>query len=532
MSLRFLNACGGARTYCRLRRYSRVSLLCCVWLAVLSLATAMPYADAADTDKEKNKPAVVAKVPDATAAPVVTKHAITIGGGMLSYQAEAGMLPLIHEDGTPRANIFYVGYLVESEKDPSSRPLIFCFNGGPGASAVWLHLGGLGPKRADVNHDGSLPPPPYKLVPNDHTVLTVADLVFVDPVSTGFSRPAKDEKPQQFYGKDPDIDAMADFIRLYTTRHRRWKSPKYLCGESYGVFRAAGLAGKLQNDHGMFLNGLILVSGLIDYGTILTGPANDLPYVLFLRSFTAVAHAHGKLGPDLQADRTKALAACQAFAEGEYLQALHAGATLTPERRQVIAHELHRFTGIPVESILAHDLRVDAGIFRKQLLASDRLITGRFDGSSTGRDGNQGRSYPGFDPSYDAALGPLATAMNAYVREELEYENDLPYRVLTGVSPWPQDQNRYSNTAAQLEEAISRNPHLRVLVQVGLCDLAVPFQSLRYSIDHLAIDPVLRGNISYAEYDSGHMMYLRRSDLEKMGDDLRRFVADPAPAAR
>lgn len=503
-------------------------------VASLSLLAAAPTLadEAAGGDKpEKAQPVKqpVAMLPDASQPPMVTEHTLTIGGRELAYKAEAGMLPLLKEDGGPRANIFYVAYTLVTETDAARRPIMFCFNGGPGASAVWLHLGGLGPRRAKVNPDGSLPPPPFELVANEHTVLPACDLVFIDPVATGFSRAAKDEKPEQFFGKDPDIAAMAEFIRLYTTRNARWRSPKYLCGESYGVFRAAGLAAELQDRHGMFLNGLVLVSGLVDYGTIMPGPSNDLPYSLFLPSFTAVAHAHGRLPADLQADRAKALAESEAFAAGEYLTALYAGAALPEARRQAVAGQLARLTGLPEALVLDHDLRVDPSTFREKLLADQRLILGRFDGRITGRDGDQGSGDPRFDPSYDAALGPLAAVMNAYVREELKFESDLPYRVLTGVGPWPQDQNRYASTARQLGEAMSRNHHLRVLVQAGACDLAVPSLSMVHSIDHLGIDPDLRKNVVYATYDSGHMMYLRLEDLAKLERDLRAFL-EPAAA--
>jgi len=465
-------------------------------------------------------------MPDATKPPVVTEHALTIDGHELAYTAEAGMLPLLKEDGSPRANIFYVAYTV-SGSDAAARPIMFCFNGGPGAAAVWLHLGGLGPRRARVNEDASLPPPPFQLVDNEHTVLSVADLVFIDPVATGYSRAAKDEKQEQFFGKDPDIAAMGEFIRLYTTRNKRWRSPKYLCGESYGVFRASGLAAELQERHGMFLNGLVLVSGLVDYGTIMPGPSNDLPFALALPSFTAVAHAHRKLPGDLQGDLPKALAEAEAFASSEYVTALFAGASLPEANRGDVAKKIARLTGLSEKLVLDHDLRVSSSVFREKLLADERLILGRFDARITSRDGDHSGHAPRFDPSFDAALGPLAAAMNAYVREELQFESDLPYRVLTGVGPWPQDQNRYASTAGDLGEAMSRNHHLRVLVQTGRCDLAVPYRSMRYSMDHLGIDPELLKNVTYADYDSGHMMYLHLPDLVKQGKDLREFLAVP-----
>jgi carboxypeptidase C (cathepsin A) len=512
-------------------RVSPLAALALLLVALLSGDFARAGDDAAK-QPEKAPPAKqpVATLPDASKPPVVTEHAIEIGGRELAYKAEAGMLPLLKEDGGPRASIFYVAYTLVTEADAAARPIMFCFNGGPGASAVWLHLGGLGPRRAKVNPDGSLPPPPFELVANEHTILPACDLVFIDPVSTGYSRAAKDEKAAQFYGKDPDIEAMAEFIRLYTTRNTRWRSPKYLCGESYGVFRAAGLAAELQNDHGMFLNGLVLVSGLVDYGTIIPGPSNDLPFSLFLPSFTAVAHAHGRLPEDLQADRAKALAEAEAFAAGEYWTALYAGAALPEPRRTAVAATIGRLTGLSEKFVLDHDLRVDPSAFREELLADERLILGRFDGRITGRDGDQAGGDPRFDPSYDAALGPLAAAMNAYVREELEFESDLPYKVLTGLGPWPQEQNRYSSTARQLGEAMSRNHHLRVLVQTGACDLAVPYLSLVHSINHLAIDPELLKNVTSATYDSGHMMYLKLEDLAKLERDLRAFLAPAAPA--
>ncbi len=519
-------------------RVSRTSL---VLGAVLTLAfSAVSLADEPSDDAKPEKPAAtqkpaaakqpVAAVPDASKPPVVTEHAITIGDTELAYKAEAGMLPLLKEDGSPRANIFYVAYTVSGDIDASRRPIMFCFNGGPGASAVWLHLGGLGPRRALVNEDASLPPPPFELVDNEHTVLSVADLVFIDPVATGYSRAAKGEKQEQFFGKDPDIAAMGEFIRLYTTRNKRWRSPKYLCGESYGVFRAAGVVAELQDRYGMFMNGLVLVSGLIDYGTISPGPSNDLPHALYLPSFTAVAHAHGRLAEDLQADLRAALAESEAFASGEYVTALFAGASLPEAKRAEVATKFARLTGLSEKLVLDHDLRVSPGTFQEKLLADERLIIGRFDARVTGRDGDQASGAPRFDPSFDAALGPLAAAMNAYVREELEFESDLPYRALTGVGPWPKAENRYASTAGQLANALSRNHHLRVLVQSGLCDLAVPYRSMRYSIDHLGIDPEIMKNVTFADYGSGHMMYLHYPDLVKQGEDLRAFLAVPPSA--
>ena len=477
----------------------------------------------------------VSRVPDAAEKPAVTAHSITVDGRSISYHAEAGMLPLLKEDGAAKASIFYVAYTLDMDRGPDAsgtpedtynvaRPLLFCFNGGPGASAVWLHLGGLGPRRAKMNDDGTLPAPPFQLVDNESTALLAADLVFIDPVATGYSRAAKDEKPEQFFGKGPDIDAIAEFIRLYTSRHKRWRSPKYLCGESYGVFRAAGLASTLQDEHGMFLSGLVLVSGLVDFETICTAPCNDLPFSTFLPSFTAVAHAHKRLPPDLQQNLPQAIAEARAFAGGEYATALFAGASLPADKREQVAGNLARLTGLPPAFLLRHDLRVEPEAFRKELLAKDRLICGRFDGRITGHDADPAAAVPAFDPSFTAAMGPLASMMNAYVREELGFESDVPYKVLAGVHPWRFDENAYASTSHELATSMAKNPHLRVLVQVGLCDLAVPGDSMRHSVDHLKLAPELRGNISFAEYQSGHMMYLNQPDLKKLRTDIEAFV--------
>lgn len=520
----------------RSRRSRRAGLVVTVACALAAAALLAPARAADDAPREPEKPAVAkptAREPEPAKPPVTTDHAVDVGGRRLEYRAEAGTLPLLKSDGSPRANVFHVAYTLRDGGDPASRPITFCFNGGPGSSSLWLHLGGLGPRRARLNDDGSLPPPPFELVANAETILPWTDLVFIDPVSTGFSRAAKDERAEQFFGRDADIEAMAEFIRLYTTRHARWRSPKYLCGESYGAFRAAGLAAELQQNHGLFLNGLVLVSGLIDYDTILSGPCNDLPFVLFLPGYTAIAHHHGRLAADLQADLGRAVAEARTFADGELVAALHAGAALAADRRQAVAARIARLTGLPASLVLDHDLRIDPATFREKLLEDRRLICGRCDGRVTGRDGDEAGESPRFDPSYEAALGPLTAAMNAYVREDLGFESDLPYRVSTGVRPWPFEQNRYDSTARELAAALSRNPHLRVLVLAGLCDLAVPATSLRHSIDHLTIDPALRGNVAFAEYGGGHMMYLNAADRAKMRDDLRDFLARPAtPAAK
>ncbi len=487
--------------------------------------TNAPDGAAKPESKKEDAKTPVASLPDATQKPVLTTNTVTIAGHPVRYVAETGKLPLLKSDGAARASVFYIAYTLEGQTNPAARPVTFSFNGGPGSSSVWLHLGGLGPRRAKMNDDGTLPKPPFSLVDNEYSILHATDLVFVDPVATGFSRPAKDEKADQFFGQSADVEAVGDFIRLWTTRNQRWLSPKYLCGESYGVFRAAGLAEHLHSRYGMYLNGLIFVSGLLDFATLREGPGNDLPSLVFLPTYTATAHFHKKLPPDLQADLPKALAEAREFIKAEYPSALWQGAALPADQREKTVAKLARLTGLPAQVIADNDLKVDTSTFRKKLLLAEGLIIGRFDSRITGRDADPAGRFPRFDPSYAAVYGPFSAAMNAYVRGELQYEDDLPYEILTGVQPWNFDaRSSYPSVADRLATAMSQNTYLRVLVMAGLRDLACPVDGIRYSLDHLQLDPAYRKNITYAEYESGHMMYVDLPDLKKMQQDLEKFL--------
>jgi carboxypeptidase C (cathepsin A) len=485
---------------------------------------APPAAAKAEAKKDDTKPPA-ATIPDATHKPVLTTNTVTIGGQRVTYVAETGMLPLIKPDGALRASVFYIAYTRQGETNAPQRPVTFCFNGGPGSSAVWLQLGALGPRRVKMNGDGTLPQPPFGLVDNEYSILNVTDMVFIDPVATGFSRPAKDEKPDEFFGQSADIESVGEFIRLWTSRHDRWLAPKFLCGESYGVFRAAGLAEHLHSRYGMYLNGLILVSGVLDFATLNEGPGNELPYLVFLPAYTAIAHFHKRLPPDLQADLPKARAEAREFIRAEYPAALLQGAALPPAQRSNIVAKLARLTGLPPRVIEENDLRVDSSTFRKMLLHDQGLILGRYDARITGRDASPAARSPRFDPSYAAAYGPFSAAMNSYLRQELKFEDDLPYELLAGVAPWNfESRNNYPSVAGRLASVISQNPYLRVLVLGSLCDLACPIDNLHYSVEHLQLDQAYRGNFTYTEYQSGHMMYLNLPDLAKMQADLEAFI--------
>jgi carboxypeptidase C (cathepsin A) len=503
-----------------------------LWSLLLALAATLPAsaADLAATNAPAgtNMPAAkadLAAIPDASHQPVLITNTVSIAGESVQYTAETGMLPLLKPDGSLRASVFYVAYTRTGQTNAATRPLTFCFNGGPGSASVWLHLGALGPRRVRMNPDGTLPKPPFGLVDNEYSILNASDLVFIDPVATGFSRAAKDEKPEQFFGDDSDLGAEGEFIRLWTTRHERWLSPKYLCGESYGVFRAAGLADRLNSASGMYLNGLILVSGVLDFGTIWGQTGNDLPYALILPAYAASAEFHHKLPPDLQTNLAGALAEARSFARGDYLSALGRGASLPAADRQKIVAELARLTGLKPQLIDDHNLRIDVDVFRKQLLHDEGLILGVYDARITGRDGDPGASSPGYDPSGAATRGPFAAAINSYVRSELKFEDDLPYELIAGVQPWNYGvQNNYANASDKLASAMSQNQWLRVLVLGGKRDLVCPIDTMHFALDHMTLDAGYRTNITYAEYEAGHMMYVNLPDLQKMQQDLEKFL--------
>ena len=461
-----------------------------------------------------------------------SKHSVRVGGQEIKYTATAGTLLLKLEDGTPKASVFYVAYTKDDVGDASQRPVTFTFNGGPGSSSIWLHLGAFGPRRVQMGDAGALLPPPSKLVDNESSLLDVTDLVFIDPVSTGYSRAVPGEAPQQFHGVEPDIQSVGDFIRLWATRNRRWSSPKFLAGESYGTTRAAGLSGYLQQRYGMYLNGIVLVSSILNFETAEFDAGNDLPYILFLPTYTAIAWYHKRLPADLQSDLRKAVEESRHFAAGEYDNALMTGDALPTAHRAEIAQKLARLTGLSQEYIQRSNLRVPIFRFTKELLRSEQRTVGRLDGRFTGIDRDAAGAQPDYDPSYAAILGPYAATLNEYVREELKFESDLPYETLTGrVRPWNYApyENRYINVAETLRSAMTENPFLRVFVAKGYYDLATPFFAADYTFDHIGLDPSLHSHLSGAYYESGHMVYVHMPSLAKLKQDVAQFIRNSLP---
>jgi carboxypeptidase C (cathepsin A) len=487
-----------------------------------SAATNAPAGAATGTNAPAGTPTKSAE----TNAPVVTEGTVTIGGQSIPYRATAGMLPILGKDEKPTAQVFYIAYVATNHPDAGTRPITFCFNGGPGSSSVWLHLGAFGPRRVEMPGDGTRPPrPPGRLIPNEHSILDATDLVFIDPVSTGFSRPEQPDKAADFHGQDKDIQTVAEFIRLYTTREKRWRSPKFLAGESYGVFRSAGLANYLQDHFGLYANGLVLVSGVLDFDTLDEGGLNDTPHLCFLSAMTATAHYHRRLPAELQADFRKAIAEARAFADGDYARALRLGAALPNEERKGIAAKLARLTGLPAGYIEDHNLRVSPSEFRKQLLKEQGLIIGRFDARVSMRDGNAAATEPEFDPSDVSVMGVFSASMNSYLREDLRFEKDLPYEILANVQPWPWSrQYGFPSTSRDLAASLKQNPHLQVLVQCAWRDLACPPDGIGHSLRQLQLPIEVRKNIRIEEYEAGHMLYLNPPDLKKSSADIRDFM--------
>lgn len=455
----------------------------------------------------------------------ITQHQVTIDGKTLDYTATAGYMEIPAYEGDPKADVFFMAYTLDGVEELTDRPIMYCFNGGPGSSSVWLHLGAIGPRRVVMGDaDGAQPSPPYSLVENEHSWLGMTDLVFIDPVGTGYSRPKEGESKGQFHGLEEDIRSVGTFIRLYTTEYERWGSPKYLAGESYGTTRAAGLSSYLQGSHGMDLNGIAFISPVLNFQTIRFAVGNDLPYWMFLPTYTATAWYHGQLADDLQADLEATLDKARRFAETDYLLALAKGDGLTEAEKRVVVSELSRYTGLSEQFVEGSNLRINISNFVKELLRDEGRTVGRLDSRYKGIDRTDIGSRYEYDPSYAAIQGVYTAMLNDYVRTELEYENDLSYEILTGrVHPWSYSgqENRYANVAERLRQAMSKNPALRIFFASGYYDLATPFFAMEYTVSHMELDESLRANISRSYYESGHMMYVRLEDLATLRGDVR-----------
>lgn len=461
------------------------------------------------------------------APPVVTKHQITISGKAINYTATTGYMPIKDEKGKLRANVFFIAYTVDGAGDKSKRPVTYTFNGGPGSSSVWLHMGAIGPKRVVMSDKGDALTPPYQYINNEYSWLDKTDLVFIDPITTGFSRAADDVSDKLFHGYNEDIEIVGEFIRYYSNRYQRWGSPKFLAGESYGTTRSAGLAGYLQNRYNMYINGVALISSILNFQTARFDRGNDLPFPLFLPTYTATAWYHKKLSADLQQDLQKTLKEVENFALNEYNTFLMLGDLATDAQRQSVTQKLARYTGLSEEYITQTNHRIFIQRFVKELMRKDGLTVGRLDSRFNGVDfDNAGEGYE-FDPSLDGTIsGPYAGTINDYIRKELKFESDLTYEILTGrVQPWNYNnvQNRYLNAAETLRQAMSKNPKLKVWVSNGYYDLATPYFATDYTFNHMGLTPEQKKNVMMTFYESGHMMYIHKPSLLKFKVDADKF---------
>jgi carboxypeptidase C (cathepsin A) len=461
-------------------------------------------------------------------APVVTHHQISLDGKTVKYTATAGRLPIKRGDGKIEAEMFFVAYSLDGQ-DASKRPLTFAFNGGPGSATIWLHMGALGPRHVALSADGFLPAAPYRVEDNPYTLLDKSDLVMVDAIGTGFSRAENMETSKKFWGVKGDIQAFGEFIRMYLSRYERWSSPLFLLGESYGTTRAAGIAGHLA-EQGINFNGITLLSMVLNFQTLEDTRTNDEPYIYLVPSYTMIAGYHHKLPTDLQQDMTKARQDAEQWASGEYAQALAKGDAMSAAERDKVVTNMARYTGLSKEVIDQANLRIDVPKFTHYLLLDQKVRVGRLDGRYTGPDPDGLLDTRFYDPTEANIIAPYNTVFNHYVRTELGYKTDMPYYVFaqqTGFDEkwdWGSAGEGFPDTASALRRALVKDPFLKVLVMEGYYDLACPYYAANYTVDHLNLPEKYRAQISYATYESGHMVYLPTASLKKMKGDEAGFI--------
>jgi len=489
----------------------------------------------------KNKPPETAKVPPEKKLPSITKHTVTIDGKTVSYTATVGEMIVNKPNEKPGASMFYIAYTRNDIKETSKRPITFAFNGGPGSSSVWLHLGGLGPRRVAMDDEGHSTSPPFGMTDNENSLIDVTDLVFIDPVSTGYSRPLPGENKSQFHGVQEDVASVGEFIRLFITQNERWDSPKFVLGESYGTTRAAGLSGFLQGrTHGMYLNGIVLVSSVLDFSTIVFMPGNLMPYVLFLPHYTATAWYHNKLPAELQNMTLKeVLEAAEKFALDEYSVVLLKGNDLPKDSYEEIAGKVAALTGLSLDYVKQSNLRIRHDRYVKELLRDDFQTVGRLDSRFKGRDDDAAGENYEFDPSSAAIQGSFSTSMNYYLREELKYVKDIPYAIYGNVYPWnfsqmpsdPSQMRRGSmgmglNVAETLRRAMAENKNLRVFCCNGYYDGATPYFGTEFTFAQMGLNSEFKDRIKMGYYEAGHMMYIHKPSIIKLKRDLAAFIKE------
>jgi carboxypeptidase C (cathepsin A) len=454
--------------------------------------------------------------------PVVTHHKVQAGGKTLAYTATTGRLPIKNEQEHTEAEMFYVAYTLD-HAGGAKRPLTFAFNGGPGSSTIWLHMGCFGPKRVKMLPNGFMPSPPFELEDNPNTLLDRSDLVFVDAIGTGYSRAMSPELGKKFWSLNGDIAAFGEFIRLYLQKNSRWTSPIYLAGESYGTTRAAGLSGYLV-DHGVALNGITLISTILQFQTASFTTGNDLPFILYLPTYAMTAAYHHKLAPEVGQDLEALRKEVEQWASTEYTLALQKGDAISAQERQSAVDHLARYTGLSKPYIDKLNLRVDLSQFDSELLRDENKTVGRLDTRFTGPATSPMEQAPEFDPSEAAIRPPYTSVFGDYVKQELEYTTDLTYFVLGGgIGRWDYETSGWSgfaDTSQALRHAFAKNPYMHVFVAEGLYDAATPYFAVDYTIDHMGLTQAAHKNITRDRFQAGHMVYIDEKSMRQLKRDV------------
>jgi len=469
----------------------------------------------------------MAPVPDEQSS--VTEHTIVVDGETVPYTATAATMHLVNDDGEVTGSLYYTAY-TRSGVDSSTRPISFIYNGGPGSASMWLHMGAFGPKRVPVNASGPTPPPPYDLVDNPGTLIDITDMVFIDPIGTGFSRVVGAGQGSDFWGIDEDAASLTQFISQYITRNQRWNSPKFLMGESYGTTRSAVLVNMLQSRAGMDFSGIVLISAVLDFETLLFAPGHDTSYVTYLPTYAITAAYHDAVAwPD---DLEGWLDEVREFAVGEYAHVLAQGASAPAAQVAAVRAKLAEYTGVSEEYLGRANLRINATQFRAELQRSQGMVTSRLDARYDGFTNQLLSENAGYDPQSTAISGAYTAAINRYLRDELGFDTTETYRTGGGTRGW--NWNRAGGgrgwqgatyVASDLEQAMIRNPNLKVQIENGYYDLATPFFAMEWTTDHMNLPDELRGNIKHNFYQAGHMMYVHEEELMNLKRNIARFVA-------
>jgi carboxypeptidase C (cathepsin A) len=461
--------------------------------------------------------------------PVSTKHTITVNGKTLNYTATVAQMPLKDAAGETEAHIFHMAYTLDGVADPATRPLTFCFNGGPGSASMWVHMGGMGPRSPKLMPNGSMPPPPYQMIDNKDTWLDQTDLVFIDPVGTGYSRAKTIEVARRMNGVQGDLQSVGEFIRMYIIRNNRQLSPLFIAGESYGTFRAAGLAGYLV-DRGIAFNGIVLIGTTLNLETIWSR-SDDLVYELELPTYAADAWYHKKVPAELQRKDLKTFVKeVEAFAAGEYNAALSKGDDLSAGERKTVIDKLVRYTGLDAHYLEETNLRFDVQHFTRELLRGQHETIGRYDGRlTTASSLNVGETSES-DPSSTLITPPFTAAITNYLRSELGYKTDMYYYPSGGVQPWDYGvQNGFGDTTSMLRNAMVKNPYMKVMIAAGYYDLATPFSAVEYTFSHMGLHSEMHKRITWDYYPAGHMLYIDAESHAKLKHDFAEFMSSSLP---